>query len=223
MEACEAIEQNIEVKGKEKKEKPQEQKKRVKFAKGAQKESIKYYCELHGKNTTHNTPNCYALKKQQKQSKQDKTVTVKRSFTKKGLKQEINFLSRRTPKVELLDEYLHVIQQEKDKLNKRAAKKAKRTMVTEPDSDSDESFANIEQVKKTKVKTAKKAKKTNQDMDVSDTDSEYDMALIEKISPTKDRMVDMQEQYLPNEKTEEEEEYLRSLHANDSDSASMDN
>ena len=87
-------------------------------------------------------------------------------------------------------------------------------------------MAHIEKVTKTKTKTgkntrpAKKAKRAVPTDDVTDTDSEHSLSAI---SLTQDRMGRMQEQYLTNEKTAEEIEYLKSHHANDSDVSSMNN
>ena len=71
-----------------------------------------------------------------------------------------------------------------------------------------------------KIIPAKKTKRTHQDIDI---DSECCLAHIKDINTFKDRMTDKQEHFLSNEKTEEEIEYLRTLHANDPELSSMDN
>ena len=87
-------------------------------------------------------------------------------------------------------------------------------------------MAHIEKVTKTKTHTgkntrpAKKAKRTIPTEEVTDTDSKNSL---NAISLAHDREGRMQEQYLTNEKTAEEIEYLKSLHANDSDVSSMNN
>ena len=67
VKACETIKYNFVNGGNEKKEKLKEQKKRDKFVK---KESMNYYCSMHGKNATHSTQNCYYLKYTHRQSRQ---------------------------------------------------------------------------------------------------------------------------------------------------------
>ena len=49
------------------------------------------------------------------------------------------------------------------------------------------------------------------------------LAYIEGLNTVRERMAAMQEQYLSNEKNKKEVEYLKSLHANDSEVFSMDN
>ena len=95
----EAIERNLDLKPPgEKKEKQSQGKKAVKFAKAESKKELNnatYMCTVHGKNRTHNTENCYTLKTQ-KATAQFKAG--KKTFTKKGLKNEINFLCKHTPR-----------------------------------------------------------------------------------------------------------------------------
>src|SRR5687767_735568 len=81
---------------KRKKEEEQPKKKRVKFSKNKKekKDSEKaYYCSEHGKNYTHNTDKCFVLNK-----KKDTNPSKKKTFTNKGLKQEINMLARKSSK-----------------------------------------------------------------------------------------------------------------------------
>ena len=107
----------------------------MKFAKTECKKELSaatYMCTMHGKNMTHNTENCYTLKNQ-KATAQFKTG--KKTFTKKGLKNEINSLCKHTPKDKVLDQYMAVIQKEKARLKK--SKKAEAAEVPTEDSDSD--------------------------------------------------------------------------------------
>lgn len=138
----EAIERNLDHKVVvEKKEKNNPQgKKAVKFAKAESKKELKtatYTCTYHGQNRSHNTENCYVLNKQ-KPSKAP-AQTGKRTFTKNGLKHEINLLCQSAPKGKVLDQYLAVIHKEKAKLKKRAKrhKKAKAAAAPTQDSDTD--------------------------------------------------------------------------------------
>ena len=105
-----------------------------------------FYCTEHGKNHTHNTANCMKLKKQKKPNKGGKTT-----FSNKGLKKEINFLSHQTPKDKVLDMYMAVILKEKAKLEKARARKAEVLEGTDSDSKSDMSIALIEQKKAPKI------------------------------------------------------------------------
>ena len=136
----EAIERNLDFKVPEhKKEKHVQGKKAVKFAKTDSKKEtsmVTYYCTTHGKNRTHNSENCFTLKNKQQNSTQPKTG--KRTFTPKGLRQEINLLCKDMPKDKVLEQYLAVIQKEKAKYKKYKAKKSKAAghPTEEPDSDS---------------------------------------------------------------------------------------
>jgi len=116
-------------------------------------------CTMHGKNRSHNTENCYALKKQ-KATAQFKTG--KQTFTKKGLRNEINFLCKSTPKDKVLDQYMAVIQKEKARL-KRKFKKAKVAEVPSEDSDSDTDISMnlIEEISPTKKQKLEKYKEPN--------------------------------------------------------------
>ena len=61
-------------------------------------------------------------------------------------------------------------------------------------------MANIEKIKKTK--SAKRAKRAQQYTNVSNTDSDYNTAMLYKISSTNDRKVEMQKQLFLSEKIE---------------------
>ena len=149
IQSCEAIERNQEAE-KVKKNGETESKKRVKFSKKATKHSkgegiassMKYYCSVHGKNKSHNTVNCFSLKNQTTSN----VNKPKKTFTNKGLCQEINFLAKDSSKEQVLDLYLSVINTEKAKLKKKSkTKKAKKEIQVDSDSDSDTSMAMLEQ------------------------------------------------------------------------------
>lgn len=70
-----------------------------------------------------------------------------------------------------------------------------------------------------KAKTVKTSKKAIPSDNV--TDIEMDISSPEH-STINGKLTTLQEQYLLNEKTEEEVEYLKSLHADESDMFSMD-
>lgn len=171
---CEAIERNQEAEKVEKKEKKQQGKKVVKFAKqtmASQKdEANPYYCTVHGKNKTHNSANCYSLKN----APTTPVKPAKRTFTNKGLCQEINLLASSSSKEKVLDLYMNVITKEKAKLKKK--KKAKKEVVNNSDSDSDTSMAMLEQ------SPVSKKRKTSKDNEKS----EEEMAFLKTINAEED-------------------------------------
>ena len=143
--ACEAIERS---QGAEKEEKIGEvTSKKVKFAKKggsnakheAKTKSMKFYCSFHKKNATHDSADCYTLKNKEKNG----SKPFKKTFSNKGLRQEINFLAQSSSKENVLDVYLTCLNGEKAKL-KKGKKKTKKT--DDSDSDSDTSMAVIEPV-----------------------------------------------------------------------------
>ena len=87
----------------------------------------------------------------------------------------------------------------------------------EPNFDFDESFTNMAE----KVNPAKMIRRTNQDMDI-ESEPECCLAYIEDLNTVKHRMTTLQERVLLQEKLKEEAQDLRSLHANDSASFSME-
>ena len=60
----------------------------------------------------------------------------------------------------------------------------------------------------------KNTKGAMQDINVTDTDSDYSNAMNDNISPTRDSMVDMQKKVFLNESTNKGVKDLRSLHNN---------
>ena len=98
-----------------------------------------FHCTFHGKNTTHDSADCYLLKK----SNNAANPPAKCTFTNKGLHQELNYLACSSSKEKVLEMYQAVLNKEKAKLKK---KKKPKTEITElSDSDSDEEMAVIEQ------------------------------------------------------------------------------
>jgi len=67
-----------------------------------------------------------------------------------------------------------------------------------------------------------KVKRVKQIIDVTDNDSDYNMAMIYHISPTKDSKVKMQKQFFINEETGKKENYFRSFHGIDIEYVFMD-
>ena len=142
---------------------------------------------MHGKNKSHSTENCWALKNKNMASTQFKPG--KKSFTNKGLKNEINLLCKHTPKDQVLDQYLAVIQKEKARLKKRTEQSQK----------------------------AKKAKTAEVPSEDSDSDSDLSVNMIEQISPTRKQKhsKNMDTEIPDYEKSEEEKVYLKSIYADE--------
>jgi hypothetical protein len=113
--------------------------------------------------------------------------TGKKTFAPKELKHEIHLLCKDNHKDKVLDQYLVVIHSEKAKLKrktKKAQKKEAEALIIDPDSD-------------------------------SESDSEVSMNMIGEISPTKKQKLEKYKDSILQdyEKSEEEQEYLRALHA----------
>ena len=117
---------------------------------------------------------------------------IKRTFTKKGLKHEINLLCQHAPKAKVLDQYLAVIQQEKTNLKKRSKKHKKAKAAAVPTQDSS-----------------------------TDSDSDMSINLIE-FSPTKKHKLEKHKEPVLSdyEQSEEEKAYLMAIHADDPDDSS---
>ena len=128
--ACEAIERS---QGVEKEEKTGEAtSKKVKFAKkdgsNAKHEGktkfMNFYCSFHKKNATHDSADCYTLKNKEKNG----SKPIKKTFSNKGLCQEINFLAQSSSKEKVLDMYLTCLNGEKAKL-KKGKKNLKKQLI----------------------------------------------------------------------------------------------
>jgi hypothetical protein len=133
----------------------------------------------HGKNSTHNTSDCFTLKNrkdngQNGNEKNGKTVGC--SFSNHNFRKELNLMAKRSSKKEVLDLYASAIAREQTKYGKANKKKAsvkRKVLLSESEedsSDSDESFHLIRKKrtspKKAKVKFVsepdkKKSKPTN--------------------------------------------------------------
>jgi len=152
--ACEALERTEED---EPKEPPSGAPKKSKRTKGAskQKSTAKkaYFCKLHGKNTTHNSEDCFTLKKKQNKSPaqgQKPETAGKRTFSKKAFRKEINVLSKakNSSKNKVLDSLEELVKEERAKLkalhNKAKKAQAERKANSErPTSSSSESEPSV--------------------------------------------------------------------------------
>ena len=93
-----------------------------------------FYCTEHGTNPTHNTDACYTLKLKAKRASEPA------SMTKKSFRRELNLLSRKTLKNNVLDMYAAIIKTERAKCSKKKkSSPKKRKKHVEPTSDSSES------------------------------------------------------------------------------------
>ena len=125
---------------------------------------------------SHNTDNCYVLNKK-KVAPQSKIV--KKTFSNKGLKNEINLLCKSAPKDLVLDQYLSVIKKEKARLKQRAKKhksqaSAKSPEDTDSSSDLEMSVHLIEEVSNTKKQKLEKYNEpTLTDYDQSEEEQAY--------------------------------------------------
>jgi hypothetical protein len=96
-----------------------------------------FYCTEHGANPTHNTDACYTLRLKAKRASEPA------SMTKKSFRRELNLLSRKTSKSNVLDMYASIIKTERAKCSKKRKpspkKKKKHVAPTSDSSDSSES------------------------------------------------------------------------------------
>lgn len=180
IEACEAIERN-ETTTKDNNKTSDENNKKSKSgkSKGNNKQSgkkrpagddSKYYCTEHGHNPSHDTPDCWTLKKRAKQASVGRNGDKNRTFSNKAFRKEINLLAKQSSKKKVLDLYSSAIQREQAKIAKRS-KKRKEAVLS--DSDSDDMSVNVVTVTKTKprVKSCLKTanKKTSSDLTAEET------------------------------------------------------
>ena len=91
-------------------------------------------------NWTYNSDKCFTLKNKAK----NKAKPAKKTFTNKGLHQEINILAHASSKEKVLDLYNKVIASEKAKVKKKKSKKTKKQEVMDTDSNSNNSIVVIE-------------------------------------------------------------------------------
>jgi hypothetical protein len=108
-----------------------------------------YYCTEHGANPTHNTDSCYTLKNKSKKTDDSG------SMTKKSFRREINLLSLKRPKKNVIEMFALVLGEERKKAaRKQKAKKSKKkareqaaATTSSSESDSDESMHAIDTFK----------------------------------------------------------------------------
>jgi hypothetical protein len=168
---CEAIERHVKVddtpKATEKKKNNNNKNTRFDKSKaGARKSesaaaSSNFYCSEHGKNDSHNTNKCWTLENRKKAGSQG-NKSNNRSFSKNSFRKELNLLSRKSSKTQVLDLYESTIKQERKTIAKRQAKRK----ASEPDSESDESDSDVsvhilETVNGKKRSNLKSAEKAN--------------------------------------------------------------
>ena len=136
---------------------------------------------------SHNTDNCYVLNKNKVAPQ---TKTFKKTFSNKGLKNEINLLCKSAPKDLVLEQYLSVIKKEKARLKQRALKQK-----------------------------SKASAKSSEDTD-SSSDLNMSVNLIEEISPTKKQKLEKYNEptLTDYDQSEEEQAYLKFIHADEAES-----
>ena len=127
------------------------------------------YCTHHGKNTTHNTGQCFALKKKAEAPSGKPPFKKGKPFNDKYIRKEIHTIAKVSKKSrkKVIDRYINVLHKEKSKLSKikkKASKKkpASSSSSSASSSDSDMSHGQIDQVvefNKNKVSFAKKLAK----------------------------------------------------------------
>jgi hypothetical protein len=113
-----------------------------------------FYCTEHGKNESHNTNKCWTLENRKKTGSQGHKSN-NRSFSKNSFRKELNLLSRKSSKTQVLDLYESTIKQERKKIAKRQAKRK----ASEPDSESDESDSDVSVHNMEKANGQKRSKK----------------------------------------------------------------
>jgi hypothetical protein len=100
---------------------------------------FKYECTTHGPNHTHDTPDCWSKQASTKNYPKNNLARPK-SFSNKGLRQELNALAQQkgSNKRKILELYASVITAEQAKLDRSAKPKKKAARrPPEPDSESD--------------------------------------------------------------------------------------
>jgi hypothetical protein len=136
LKECEAIEQNQQQDPKKDKISNNQNKKdrngrpvhetsKAEHRKGAGKTRPERFCDECGKNYTHNTAQCWKLKKKNGNS----TETAKRTFSNKGVRKEINLLAKAHggSKKKVLELYSNLISREQAKIVKRESSVGKTT------------------------------------------------------------------------------------------------
>ena len=170
VEACEAIERNEE---EQPTKAPKEQKKKfVEKKKEKPPQAKKFMCSIHGPNFTHESADCWTLKNKEKlKSTSDKSKT----FSNKQYKKELNLLSKKSPRKEVLEMYALAIQKEQAKLAKQSNKR-KAAQETADDSDSDMSIHAITEstpMQSLKKRLKKTILKNKQSPELSQEEEDY--------------------------------------------------
>lgn len=141
IEACEAIERNESIEkqnASSQKKKDKEKTPHKKNTSGSINKK-KFYCSLHGKNSTHNTSDCFTMKKQKTTDSSDSNGKTEKKFSNRAFRKELNLLSKKSSKKKVLEQYAMIIAKEKAKLQKQERKNQK---STESGSDSDDMSVN---------------------------------------------------------------------------------
>jgi Tfp pilus assembly protein PilE len=130
IENCEAIERNQtdaqQAKTTHKETKTQSEKSQNSTGKRESGTNNKY-CSEHGKNSTHNTSDCFTIKnrKDNRQNGNEKNgKTVCRSFSNRNFRKELNAMAKKSSRKEVLDLYASAIAREKTKYNEASKKKS---------------------------------------------------------------------------------------------------
>ena len=139
----EAIERNQVVNDKEKGSKIRKKNEKASSsAKSRDKEKDngeKFYCTEHGANKSHNTSECWTLKKKKKANSEEKSKkSEQRTFSNRAFRKEINLMARASSKKKVLELYATAVAREQAKLKRsESKKKRKQPAVEEISSDSD--------------------------------------------------------------------------------------
>jgi hypothetical protein len=153
IENCEAIERNQtdtqQAKATHKGVKPKHEKSQNSTGKREPGTNNKY-CSEHGKNSTHNTSDCFTLKKRQGNGQSNNQKTV-RSFSNRNFRKEINAMAKKSPKKQVLDLYAIAIACEQTKYDKVSKKKAlvkRKVLLSESEEDSSDSDESIHLIRR---------------------------------------------------------------------------
>jgi hypothetical protein len=167
IENCEAIERNQNNTPQAKpthKDKKSKSEKSSNGTKNRESGTNNKYCSEHGKNSTHNTSDCFTLKNQKEngQNGNEKNgKAVGRSFSNCNFREELNAMAKKSSKKEVLDLYASAIAREQTKYEKADKKKALvkcKVLLSESEEDSSDSDESFHLIKKSKKKPSSKKK-----------------------------------------------------------------
>jgi hypothetical protein len=122
------------------------------------------YCSEHGKNSTHNTSDCFTLKnrKNNEQNGNEKNgKTVGRTFSNHNFQRELNAMAKRSSKKEVIDLYASAIARKQTKYDKASKKKVsvkRKVLLSESEEDSSDSDESFHLIRKKRTSRPKKAK-----------------------------------------------------------------